>query len=278
MLTSVGSTRQVYRTVWISDIHLGFWGCSAGPLLDFLHSVECEFLYLVGDIIDFWSVKKRPFWPQPHNNVVRTILGKAKRGTKVIYVPGNHDEMLRDYNGMDFGNVRIIDRLVHTKVDGQRFLVIHGDQFDSVVRSSKAIALLGSRAYDTLLNANIWLNLIRRKLGLPYWSLAACIKGKVKNAVQYISNFEAAVSFEAARIGVDGVICGHIHRPEITQLNNIVYGNCGDWVESNSALVEHQDGTLELLRWEDTDEIAKGNLDATYPQLPAPCEEEVSVG
>ena len=279
MLTSLDKNRQVYRTVWISDVHLGFWGCSAEQLLDFLHSMECEFLYLVGDIIDIWSVKKRPFWPQAHNNVVRTILGKAKRGTKVIYVPGNHDEMLRDYNDMDFGNVRIIDKIVHTKADGQRFLVIHGDQFDSVVRSSRAIALLGSRAYDTLLNVNIWLNLIRRKLGLPYWSLAGSIKNKVKNAVQYISNFEAVVSYEAARIGVDGVICGHIHRPEITALNKIIYGNCGDWVESNSAIVEHYDGRLELLRREDVDGITKHVQESAYDPLPLPIEdkEEVSV-
>ncbi len=277
MLASFQTKRQVYRTVWISDVHLGFWGCSAEPLLDFLHSMECEFLYLVGDIIDIWSVKKRPFWPQAHNNVVRTILGKAKRGTKVIYVPGNHDEMFRDYNGMDFGNVRIVDKIVHTKADGQQFLVIHGDQFDSVVRSSKAIALLGSQAYDTLLNINIWLNLIRRKMGLPYWSLAASIKNKVKNAVQYISNFEAAVSFEAARIGVDGVICGHIHRPEITPLNKIVYGNCGDWVESNSAIVEHYDGRLELLRREDVAGITKRAQEASYDPLSIPSEEKVEV-
>ena len=147
MLNPTRTAPQVYRTVWLSDIHLGFRGCSASSLLAFLRSVECEFLYLVGDIIDIWSVRKRPFWPQDHNNVLRTILGKAKYGTKVIYVPGNHDEMLRDYNGMAFGNIQIIDRIVHRKADGKRFLVIHGDQFDSVVRSSRAIALLGSHAY-----------------------------------------------------------------------------------------------------------------------------------
>ncbi len=258
MSNSTETVPRFFRTVWLSDIHLGFRGCSAASLLAFLRSVECEFLYLVGDIIDIWSVRKRPFWPQDHNNVLRTILGKAKYGTKVIYVPGNHDEMLRDYDGMAFGNIRISDRIVHRKADGKRFLVIHGDQFDSVVRSSKAIALLGSHAYDVLLAINTRLNLARRKVGLPYWSLAGAIKHKVKNAMRYISNFEAAVAFEAARLGVDGVICGHIHRAQIVSLNDITYCNCGDWVESNSALVEHEDGRLELLEWRDTHRIAFG--------------------
>ncbi len=263
-----GTAAQFYRTVWLSDIHLGFRGCSATSLLAFLRSVECEFLYLVGDIIDIWSVRERPFWPQEHNNILRTILGKAKYGTKVIYVPGNHDEMLRDYNGMAFGNIRIADRIVHRKADGKRFLVIHGDQFDSVVRSSRAIALLGSHAYDLLLGINTRLNLVRRKLGLPYWSLAGAIKHKVKNAMRYISNFEAAVSFEAARLGVDGVICGHIHRPQIIQLNDITYCNCGDWVESNSALVEHDDGSLELLHWQDTQRIGQGDPGTALEPVP----------
>lgn len=263
-----GTAAQFYRTVWLSDIHLGFRGCSATSLLAFLRSVECEFLYLVGDIIDIWSVRERPFWPQDHNNILRTILGKAKYGTKVIYVPGNHDEMLRDYNGMAFGNIRIADRIVHRTADGKRFLVIHGDQFDSVVRSSRAIALLGSHAYDLLLGINTRLNLVRRKLGLPYWSLAGAIKHKVKNAMRYISNFEAAVSFEAARLGVDGVICGHIHRPQIIPLNDITYCNCGDWVESNSALVEHDDGSLELLHWQDTQRIGQGDPGTALEPVP----------
>lgn len=259
---------RFFRTVWLSDIHLGFRGCSAASLLAFLRSVECEFLYLVGDIIDIWSVRKRPFWPQDHNNVLRTILGKAKYGTKVIYVPGNHDEMLRDYDGMAFGNIRISDRIVHRKADGKRFLVIHGDQFDSVVRSSKAIALLGSHAYDVLLAINTRLNVARRKVGLPYWSLAGAIKHKVKNAMRYISNFEAAVAFEAARLGVDGVICGHIHQAQIVSLNDITYCNCGDWVESNSAVVEHEDGRLELLEWQDTHRIAYGDQEADRESVP----------
>lgn len=241
-----------FRTVWISDVHLGFRGCSADHLLDFLHSVHCEYLYLVGDIIDIWEMKKRMFWPQSHNNVVRTILGKAKHGTKVVYIPGNHDELLRDFHDMTFGNVHIVEDAIHTGADGRRLLVTHGDKFDSVVRSSRAIAMLGTRLYDWLLKANYLVHWMRRKLDLPHWSLAGFLKHKVKNAVQFISNFEKAVAYETARLGVEGVVCGHIHRPEIAQLNDVLYCNCGDWVESCSALVEHHDGSLELLRWADT--------------------------
>jgi UDP-2,3-diacylglucosamine pyrophosphatase LpxH len=241
-----------FRTVWISDIHLGFRGCSAEHLLNFLHSIDCEFLYLVGDIIDIWEMKKRLYWPQSHNNVVRTILGKAKHGTKVVYVPGNHDELLRDFHDMIFGNVHIAEEAIHTNADGRRLLVIHGDKFDSVVRCSRALAILGTRLYDWLLKANYVVHGVRRRCNLPYWSLAGFLKHKVKNAVQFISNFEQVVAYETARLGVDGVVCGHIHRPEITKLNNVMYCNCGDWVESCSALVEHHDGSLELLRWADT--------------------------
>ncbi len=241
-----------FRTVWISDIHLGFRGCSADHLLDFLRSVHSDHLYLVGDIIDVWEMRKRLYWPQSHNNVVRTILGKAKHGTKVVYVPGNHDELLRDFHDMVFGNVHIVEEAIHTNADGRRLLVTHGDKFDSVVRCSRAMAILGTRLYDNLLKANYLVHGVRRRLNLPYWSLAGFLKHKVKNAVQYISNFEQAVAYESARRGVDGVVCGHIHRPEISRLNNLIYCNCGDWVESCSALVEHYDGSLELLRWADT--------------------------
>jgi UDP-2,3-diacylglucosamine pyrophosphatase LpxH len=241
-----------FRTVWISDVHLGFRGCSADHLLDFLHSVHCEHLYLVGDIIDIWEMRKRLFWPQAHNNVVRTILGKAKHGTNVVYVPGNHDEVLRDFYDMTFGNVQIVEEAIHVNADGRRLLVTHGDKFDSVVRCSRAMAMLGTRLYDYLLKANYYVHAVRRRLDLPYWSLAGFLKHKVKNAVQFISNFEQAVAYETARLGVDGVVCGHIHRPEITRLNNVIYCNCGDWVESCSALVEHHDGSLELIRWADS--------------------------
>jgi UDP-2,3-diacylglucosamine pyrophosphatase LpxH len=239
------------RSVWISDVHLGFRGCSADFLLDFLHQTECEYLYLVGDIVDVWEMKKRMYWPQAHNNVIRTILGKAKHNTKVIYVPGNHDEVLRDFDGMVLGNVEIQNEAIHTTADGKKLLIIHGDQFDGIVKCSPIISKIGSRLYDYLLRANRWVNFIRRKLGFTYWSLAAFLKHKVKNAVQYIGNFEEAVANEASRQNVDGVVCGHIHRPEITRLHDVDYYNCGDWVESCTALVEHPDGKMEIINWTD---------------------------
>ncbi len=247
---SLNQTIKV-RSVWISDIHLGFRGCSADYLLDFLHHVECEYLYLVGDIVDVWEMKKRMFWPQAHNNVIRTILGKAKHNTKVIYVPGNHDEVLRDFDGAVFGNVEIRYEAIHTTAEDKKLLILHGDKFDSIVKISPILAKVGSRLYDYLLRANRWVNLARRKLGFSYWSLAAFLKHKVKNAVQYISNFEEAVAHEAAQQGVDGVVCGHIHRAEITKINGIDYFNCGDWVESCTALIEHPDGKMEIMKWTD---------------------------
>ncbi len=256
-----------YRTIFISDVHLGFRGCSADFLLDFLRSTECEHLFLVGDIIDVWNMRKRPCWPQAHNNVIRTILGKAKHATQVVYVPGNHDEILREYEGMHFGNVRIQSRVVHSLADGRRMLVLHGDQFDGVVKCSPLLARVGSRLYDLLLRLNTLVNAVRRRLGFPHWSLAAFLKHRVKDAVKYIGNFEEAVAHEARREGVDGVVCGHIHRAEITTLRDILYCNCGDWVESCTALVEHDDGRLELLRWSDTTATVTPLKDsAAWPQ------------
>jgi UDP-2,3-diacylglucosamine pyrophosphatase LpxH len=237
------------RTVWISDVHLGFRGCSADLLLDFLHRVECEHLYLVGDIVDVWNMKRGLFWPQAHNNVIRTLLGKAKHNTQVVFVPGNHDEVFRDYEGMVFGNVTIRSEVIHETRDGRRLLILHGDQYDNVVQCSPWLAKLGSHAYDALLYLNRWVNWIRRHFGLGYWSLAGFLKHKVKNAVTYISRFEEVVAREARRREVDGVVCGHIHHAEIRSIDGIEYLNCGDWVESNTALVEHHNGAIELLRW-----------------------------
>ncbi|OUR64841.1 UDP-2,3-diacylglucosamine hydrolase [Methylophaga sp. 42_25_T18] len=257
MQTELGLNQTIkVRSVWISDIHLGFRGCSADYLLNFLHQVECDYLYLVGDIVDVWEMKKRMFWPQTHNNVIRTILGKAKHDTKVIYIPGNHDEVLRDFDGAVFGNVEIRNEAVHTTADGKKLLILHGDKFDSIVKVSPLIAKVGSRLYDYLLRANRLVNFVRRKLGFSYWSLAAFLKHKVKNAVQYISNFEEAVAHEAAQQGVDGVVCGHIHRAEITQINGIDYFNCGDWVESCTALIERADGSMEIIKWTDVNNHA----------------------
>ena len=245
------------KTVFISDVHLGFPGCSANFLLDFLRNVECEKIYLVGDIIDFLYMQKKMYWPQEHNDVIRTLLGKAKHGTQVIYVPGNHDEVLRGHNDTVFGNVLIKDEIIHTTADGKRFLVLHGDQFDSVVKYSRLMAIVGSNLYEGLLNANRLVNYIRSGLGLPYWSLATALKHKVKGAVNYISNFESAVSQMAKQKKVDGMICGHIHRPEIRNIDDVLYCNCGDWVESCTALIENQDGSLEILYWAEEFEFIK---------------------
>lgn len=246
-----------FRAIWISDVHLGFKGCRADYLLDFLDSTESEYLYLVGDFIDMWSMRRTFFWPQSHNNVIRMVLGKAKRGTKVIYVPGNHDEALRDYDGMSFGNVLIRNEVVHTTAEGRRLLVLHGDAFDSVIRCSRLIETLGNWSYSVLLDANRLVNWVRRKTGFPYWSLAAYLKHKVKNAVNYISSFEKAVAHEARAHQVDGLVCGHIHRAEMTTINGVLYCNDGDWVESCTALVEHFDGELQLLHWADEQHVMK---------------------
>lgn len=237
------------RTVWVSDVHLGFRGCSADLLLDFLHAVECETLYLVGDIVDVWNMKRGLYWPQAHNNVIRTILGKAKHGTRVVFVPGNHDEVFRDHAGTQFGNVEIVDQAIHETGDGRRLVILHGDEFDGVVTCHPWLARFGSYAYDWLLASNRYLNVIRRRLGMGYWSLAGFLKRKVKNAVSYVSGFEEAVARDARRRGVDGVVCGHIHHAEIRDIDGIQYFNCGDWVESNTALIERFDGQVELLHW-----------------------------
>jgi UDP-2,3-diacylglucosamine pyrophosphatase LpxH len=241
--------RTRYRTIFISDIHLGTAGCNAGLLLDFLKSVECETLYLVGDIVDGWQLRKGWYWPQGHNDVVRAILKMAKHGTHVIYVPGNHDEHFRDYVGLEFGGVELLNEDVHVTADGRRLLVIHGDQFDNVMLYHKWLAFLGDSAYVLLLKSNGFVNWFRRKFGLPYWSLAAHMKKRVKNAVQFISRYEEVVAHAAVERGLDGVVCGHIHSAEIRDFNGITYYNDGDWVESCTALVEHADGRMEILDW-----------------------------
>lgn len=238
-----------FRTIWISDIHLGTRGCKAEFLLDFLRHTESETLYLVGDIIDGWRLRKSWYWAQSHNDVVQKVLRKVRKGTRVVYVPGNHDEALRKYLGVQVGGVQVVGRAIHTMADGRRFLVLHGDEFDTVVRYAKWLAHLGDWAYAMALATNHWFNLARRFLGYPYWSLSAYLKQRVKNAVDYISRFEQAVSEEAHKRGVDGVVCGHIHKAEIRLIGDIVYCNDGDWVESCTALVEHFDGRLEILEW-----------------------------
>ena len=241
--------RTHYRTVWISDLHLGTPGCNAELLVGFLRSTQCETLYLVGDIVDGWQLRKGWYWPTRHNDVVRCILKQAKKGTRVIYVPGNHDDAFRDYCGLDFGGVELIAEDIHVTADGRRLLVLHGDQFDSIVLYARWLAFLGDNAYTLLLKTNAAVNCVRRRLGLPYWSLAAHLKKRVKNAVQFISKFEEVLAHAAAERGVDGVVCGHIHSAEIREINGITYYNDGDWVESCTALVEHGDGRIEIVDW-----------------------------
>ncbi len=239
-----------YRSVWISDVHLGTRGCKAEYLLDFLNHVECERLYLVGDIIDFWKLKNGFYWPAMHNDIVRTVMDKARRGTEVIYVPGNHDEIFRGYIGTVFNGIELKSRAIHESADGRRFLVVHGDEFDGVVCSSRWLAVLGSEAYDFLIEVNRWFNQFRRILGFPYWSMSAYIKHKVKNAVSFIFNFEQALIHEAQENKLDGVICGHIHHAAIREVDQgVSYCNCGDWVESCTALVENFAGEISIVRW-----------------------------
>jgi len=238
-----------YRTVFISDVHLGSRGCQAELLLDFIRHVECETLYLVGDIIDGWRLRANWYWPQAHNDVVQKILRLARKGVNVIYVPGNHDEVVRDFIGVHFGGVVVARDAVHEAADGRRFLVTHGDEFDGVVQHARWLAFVGDYAYRALLTANTLFNRARRRLGFGYWSLSAFLKTRVKNALQFIENFEGAVADEARRRGVDGVICGHIHKAEMRTIAGVVYINDGDWVESCTALCEHPDGTFEILDW-----------------------------
>jgi UDP-2,3-diacylglucosamine pyrophosphatase LpxH len=246
-MTGFGIRR--YRTVFISDVHLGTRGCQAELLLDFIRSMECDTLYLVGDIIDGWKLKSGWWWPQSHNDVVQKILRMARKGVSVVYVPGNHDDRVRDFCGVHFGGVVVARDAIHQTADGRRFLVTHGDEFDGVVRHAKWLSMLGDVAYRALLSANTVFNAARRRLGFGYWSLSAFLKTRVKNALQFIENFESAIADEARRRDVDGVICGHIHKAEMREIGGMLYINDGDWVESCTALVEHQDGRLELLAW-----------------------------
>lgn len=238
-----------YRAIFISDVHLGSRGCKAHYLLDFLRHTESELLFLVGDIVDGWRLKKSWYWPQAHNDVVQKLLRKARKGTRLYYVPGNHDEAFRDYCGVHFGGVEVVQDFVYETPEGRRYLVIHGDAFDGIVKYHRWLAHLGDRAYNLALTLNDWFNRLRRRLGFGYWSLSAFLKLKVKNAVQFIADYERAVAEEARRRGVDGVICGHIHHAEIREIGGLTYCNDGDWVESCTALVEHHDGRLEIVRW-----------------------------
>ena len=239
------------RSVFISDVHLGTRGCRAEFLADFLRRVDCQSLFLVGDIVDGWKLRKSWYWDAAHDEVLRQVLGHAKRGTDVTYIPGNHDEMFRAWLGLDLeiAGIKIRRQAEHVTATGKRILVLHGDEFDSVVRYAKFLALLGDWAYRTALSANTTFNAVRRKMGYSYWSLSQWLKRQVKEAVKAIDRFETALADEARSRGFDGVVCGHIHHAEMRQVHGIDYMNDGDWVESCTALVEHGDGRFELLDW-----------------------------
>lgn len=246
--------KKQYRTVWISDIHLGTSECKAEYLDDFLHSIQSETLYLVGDIIDGWAMSRgSTYFPQSHVNVLRRFLNKARNECKVKYIVGNHDEFLRKY--LDFfaqvhiGNVEIADEFVHETVNGKKLWIVHGDLYDNVTRYHPLISHLGDIGYSAALKINRWFNHLRAYFGLGYWSLSAFLKMKVKKAVSFINAFEDALALECKKKGYDGVVCGHIHYAEIKDINGITYYNDGDWVESCTALVEHLDGKMEIIQW-----------------------------
>jgi UDP-2,3-diacylglucosamine pyrophosphatase LpxH len=247
----VAPHRRRFRTIWISDIHLGTRGCNAAMLIDFLDSTDSETMYLVGDIIDGWRMKKKFYWPAAHNDVVWRVMKRAKRGTRVVYVPGNHDEMFRQFTGMNFGGVEIRRKAIHHTADGRKLLVIHGDEFDTIMLAHRWLAFVGDAAYTWLMRCNHIVNKVRAWMGKPYWSLSKTAKHKVKNAVEFISRFEEVVAHEAALRGVDGVVCGHIHNAEMREIAGVSYYNDGDWVEGCTALVEHFDGRMEILHWAD---------------------------
>ena len=237
------------RTLFLSDAHLGTRGCQAGLLLAFLKECEADVIYLVGDIVDGWQLRSGWYWPQSHNDVVQKLLRKVRKGARIVYVPGNHDEFLRDYLGTAFGGIAIADSPVHEAADGRRYLVIHGDQFDMVVRRAPWLAHLGDGAYTAALALNTAMNRVRRAFGLTYWSLSAWAKLRVKNAVSFIGRFEACLAAEARRQGADGVICGHIHHAADRAIEGLAYLNTGDWVESCTAIVEHYDGRMEVIHY-----------------------------
>lgn len=261
--TSLGMDgTNFYRTIWLSDFHLGTRDTKAEFLLDFLRHNESEYLYLVGDVIDGWALRKSWYWHQHHNDIVQKLLRKVRKGTKVTYIPGNHDEFARDFFHLQFGGISILPSAIHATADGKQLLVLHGDEFDGVIGHAKWLSVLGSSAYQMILRLNRAFNHLRRRLGLPYWSLSAYLKHRAKKAVQFIADFEGAVVTEALRCEVDGVVCGHIHHAELRQIDEIIYANAGDWVESCTALVEHVDGRLEILRWVTADHEGSTRMDA----------------
>ena len=269
-----------YRAIWISDVHLGTPGCQAKFLLDFLKHNESDTLYLVGDIIDGWRLRKSVYWPQSHNDVVQKILRKARKGTEVVYVPGNHDESIRQFLGLSFGDIKVVPEAIHTTADGRKLWITHGDLFDGVMQYAKWLAYVGDTLYSLILYFNRYLNMLRVRLGLQYWSLSQFLKHQVKNAVSYIADFEIIMAREARLRGCQGVVCGHIHKAEIRMIDNLLYCNDGDWVESLTALVETQSGELKIIHWprilgdkQQVEEVVieQPSLPITFPsRIPSP--------
>ncbi len=257
-----------FRTLFLSDLHLGTRGAQAEALLEFLRVHDAETIYLVGDIVDGWQLRSRWYWPQSHNDVVQKLLRKARKGARIVYVPGNHDEFLRGFCGTHFGGIEVRPSAVHQAADGRRYLVVHGDEFDVVIRHARWLALLGDWAYVTALALSTRINLARRRLGLTYWSLSAWAKQRVKNAVSFIGRFEAVLAADAARRGVDGVICGHIHSAALRDIDGLRYINTGDWVESCTAVVEHHDGRMELIDWSVFSAALNGSRVVILPSSP----------
>lgn len=242
-------TPRHYRAIFISDIHLGTRRAKTAALLDFLRATESDQLYVVGDFIDNWSLRKAWYWDQQHNDVIQKLLRKARKGTKLVYIPGNHDENFRNFLNLRFGRVAVLEEAIHLCANGRRYLVLHGDKFDGVVRFAPWLARLGDTAYEFSMHLNAGVNQVRRFFRLPYWSLSAYLKYRVKKAVEFISHFEDAVVREARARDCQGVICGHIHTPDNRDIGGIHYLNDGDWVESCTALVEHADGRFEIINW-----------------------------
>jgi len=262
--------RPRVRAVFVSDLHLGTPGCQAVALLDFLKAYPSDQLYLVGDIIDGWQLRKRWYWPQAHNDVVQKLLRRARKGCRIVYVPGNHDEFARGFAGHHFGGIEVLEEAVHVTADGRRLWVIHGDHFDAVIQCPKWLAYVGDHLYELTLKVNRHLNSMRARMGWSYWSLSAYLKHKVKKALIYVTSFEAAVAHEAARRGHQGVVCGHIHRAEMREIDGVLYCNDDDWVESRTALVEHFDGRLELVHWQTDGSGAAASTAASPSTTPAP--------
>ncbi len=241
-------SRQV-RTAWISDVHLGTRSSNAGPLLEFLRDHDCETLYVVGDLIDVWQLRRGVYWPQTHNDVIQKILRKARKGTRVIYIPGNHDEFVSGFLG-DYGNITITPQAIHLTADGRRLLVLHGHELDTVVQNVRWLAFAGDLGYQFLLALNPAINFVRRRFGFGYWSLSAYVKKRVKDAVSFIGEFERAIVHYAEKHSVHGVLCGHIHSAAIREIAGVTYYNSGDWVESCTALVEDASGAIELVHYQ----------------------------